>query len=179
MPTVVNNENGYNRRPVWQWIALYLVIGLLVYGLLYYYVLGKKSTNVNVYQPTQAPIVITTLPTLSPGPAATSSSSVGALQTVSPTQQAMRVAVNGTEFAFSPSTINAKVGQPLTIVFNNNGTFPHNLSIPDLNVKTKTISPGASDTITFTPDKAGTFQFVCTVPGHADRGMTGTLAITQ
>jgi hypothetical protein len=26
---------GYGRRPVWQWVAIYLVIAIVVYGLVY------------------------------------------------------------------------------------------------------------------------------------------------
>lgn len=28
-----------------------------------------------------------------------------------------------------------------------------------------------------TPDKAGSFSFMCIVPTHADKGMTGTLTV--
>ena len=88
-----------------------------------------------------------------------------------------KITVLGTEYAFSPSTITVKVGQPVQITFKNNGTFPHNLTIADLNVGTKTITPGQEDTITFTPTKAGSFPFICTVLGHADKGMKGTLIV--
>ncbi len=33
----------YGKRPLWQWIAIYLIIGLVVYGLIYYFVLAKKG----------------------------------------------------------------------------------------------------------------------------------------
>lgn len=33
----------YGKRPLWQWIVLYLIIGALVYGLVYYFVLSKKG----------------------------------------------------------------------------------------------------------------------------------------
>jgi hypothetical protein len=29
--------SGYNKRPVWQWIGLYVVIAILVYGVIYYF----------------------------------------------------------------------------------------------------------------------------------------------
>lgn len=35
-------SSGYAKRPLWQWILLYVVIGLLVYGLIYYFVFAKK-----------------------------------------------------------------------------------------------------------------------------------------
>ena len=36
-------EGSYGKRPLWQWIALYVVIGVIVYGLVYYFVLNKKG----------------------------------------------------------------------------------------------------------------------------------------
>jgi len=29
---------GYGKRPLWQWIVLYIVIGIIVYGAIYYFV---------------------------------------------------------------------------------------------------------------------------------------------
>ncbi|HEX8931746.1 MAG TPA: hypothetical protein VF810_01165 [Patescibacteria group bacterium] len=36
-------KEGYGKRPLWQWILLYLVLGIIVYGLIYYFALAKKS----------------------------------------------------------------------------------------------------------------------------------------
>lgn len=35
---------GYGKRPLWQWVVIYLVIGAIVYGLLYYFIIAKRST---------------------------------------------------------------------------------------------------------------------------------------
>jgi nitrite reductase (NO-forming) len=154
--------SGYSKRPLWQWILLYLVIGALIYGAIYYFVIAKKGgyntqgTNNSMYPTTQ--------PTITATPTSTTSS-------------ALQVTVTGTEFSFTPSSIAAKVGQTVQLTFKNAGQYPHNLTITQLGVKTKTIQPGQEDTITFTADKAGTFTFLCTVPGHADRGMTGTFTV--
>lgn len=42
-----SSKKGYGKRPLWQWIVLYLVIGAIVYGLVYYFVLAKKGGNYN------------------------------------------------------------------------------------------------------------------------------------
>jgi azurin len=39
------------------------------------------------------------------------------------------------------------------------------------------VAGGRSETITFTPPAAGTYTFICTVPGHFDLGMQGTLIV--
>ena len=144
---------------------------MIAYGLFYYFVLAKKGSYNNhqtsQYQtPTTQPQA-TMQPGTSPAASAMPSSSAAI----------NKITVLGTEYAFSPSTITVKVGQPVQITFKNNGTFPHNLTIADLNVGTKTITPGQEDTITFTPTKAGSFPFICTVLGHADKGMKGTLIV--
>ncbi len=167
---------GYGKRPLWQWILLYVVIGAIIYGIIYYFVFYKKGgynyTSGNSYQyPTTAAQQVTTTqtPTVSISPS-TSTAPSG-------TMIAEKITVTGTEFAFNPSTINAKVNEPITVTFKNDGTYPHNFTISELNVKTKTIQPGEEDTITFTPTKTGSFIYLCTVPGHADRGMKGTLIV--
>lgn len=30
------NQNSYGKRPLWQWVILYLIIGGIIYALLYY-----------------------------------------------------------------------------------------------------------------------------------------------
>lgn len=155
--------NSYGKRPLWQWILLYVVVGIVVYGLIYYFVLAKKgggytsSTN-NPYQSVTSPTAAET-------------------QVPSTNTKSQKFTVEGSEFAFTPSTLTVKKGEAVEITFKNNGKYPHNLTIADLNVKTKTIQPGQEDTLTFTPTKVGSFSFMCTVPGHADKGMTGTLTV--
>ena len=165
------DTNTYGKRPLWQWVLLYVIVGLIVYGIIYYLVLGKKNSS---YQSTvqQQPTTVAATPTTV---AASPSASASPSGTSAMTDQVFTV--TGTEFAFTPSTLTVKKGEPVTITFKNQGKYPHNLTITDLNVATKTIQPGQSDTITFTPPKAGSFTFMCTVPGHADRGMKGTLTV--
>jgi plastocyanin len=155
-------SSSYGKRPLWQWIALYLVIGVVVYGVVYYFILAKNGGG---YNSNSAAVPSYTSPTAMPSQASSS------------TAQMQKVTVEAREFAFSPSAITLKKGQPAEITFKNMGTLTHNLTISALNIKTKTIQPGEQDTIQFTPDKTGQFTFMCTVPGHADKGMKGTLTV--
>lgn len=34
---------GYGKRPMWQWVAIYGIVALGVYGAIYYYYMGKKG----------------------------------------------------------------------------------------------------------------------------------------
>ncbi len=169
---MANENQGYGKRPLWQWLLLYLVIAGLAYAGFYYFFL-KKGSSYNLssnqtpsYQ-TQGTSRVTTTPTPSP------SVSVS----VSPSAAVSKITIIGTEFAFTPSTFTVKEGEPVTVTFMNNGTYPHNFTISGLNVKTPTIQPGEKTVLTFTPMKTGTFTFVCTVPGHADKGMTGKITV--
>jgi len=158
-------QYGYGKRPIWQWIALYVVVGVIVYGLVYYFVLAKKGGNYNSNSAVAPYANPTAVMQVTPSRSTASATEV------------QKITVVGTEFAFSPSSFTLKKGQTVEITFKNNGQFSHNLSIADLNVKTKTIQPGEEDTFQFTPDKTGQFAFLCTVPGHADKGMKGILTV--
>lgn len=160
---------GSAKRPIWQWVVLYLFIGLVLYGLLYYFVLGRKSasTTQTAVQPT---------PTAAPA-TPTSAATPSASAKISGTMTTAILTVTGSEFAFTPSTITVKKGQPVQLTFKNAGQYPHNWSVTALGIKTPTIQSGQSTTITFTPAQSGSFTYICTVPGHADRGMKGTLIV--
>jgi len=97
-----------------------------------------------------------------------SSTSVSAQQTIT---------VRAKEFGFEPSTIKVKAGQKVTLVLKNAGSIVHNLAIKELGVKTATIRAGDTYSLEFTPQRTGRFTFVCTLRGHANRGMVGTLVV--
>ncbi|QQG47612.1 MAG: DUF4330 family protein [Candidatus Woesebacteria bacterium] len=93
------------------------------------------------------------------------------------TKESNKITVEASEFAFKPSLISFKKGEKVELIFKNNGQYPHNLTISDINLATKTVSPGGTDTITFTADKTGSFSFMCTIDSHADKGMKGTIVV--
>jgi uncharacterized cupredoxin-like copper-binding protein len=39
------------------------------------------------------------------------------------------------------------------------------------------VDPGETATVAFTPDQPGEYEFLCTVGGHADAGMVGTIIV--
>lgn len=36
-------KGGYGKRPLWQWILIYVVVGAIIYGLIYYFVIAKNG----------------------------------------------------------------------------------------------------------------------------------------
>lgn len=37
------NNYAYSKRPLWQWVLIYVVLGAVVYGLVYYFVFAKRG----------------------------------------------------------------------------------------------------------------------------------------
>lgn len=86
--------------------------------------------------------------------------------------------VTGSNFKFAPATMSVKKGDTVKITFNNSsGT--HDLRVDGYNVGTKVIQGGASETFTFVADKAGSFEYYCSVGQHRQMGMKGTLTVTE
>lgn len=40
----VNYGKGYGKRPLWQWILIYVVIGAIAYSLIYYFFLKGETS---------------------------------------------------------------------------------------------------------------------------------------
>ena len=80
------------------------------------------------------------------------------------------------KFDFTPDTIKAKVGQPLTLVLTSIDRV-HGFKMPDFGVRTE-IVPSGETRVTITPTRPGTFAFFCDVfcgDGHEE--MAGSLIV--
>jgi|GEM_PF-1452540 len=88
-----------------------------------------------------------------------------------------QIDIRGSEFRMQPDSVTVQAGQPVVIVFHNDGVLSHNLVIDALGLKTKTIHTGATTRLSFTPQKSGRYVFRCSVPGHTEAGMRGVLVV--
>ena len=88
----------------------------------------------------------------------------------------VHLTLKGQDIKFDLKEIKAKVNQPVNITFINEGTIEHTFVVVDLGVK-ETVQPGKQKVVTFTPNKTGTFKFVCDVLGHTEAGMVGQLIV--
>lgn len=94
-----------------------------------------------------------------------------------PTTQEKTFTVEGGEFYFKPNTITVNKGDKVKIIFNNVEGF-HDFLIDEIaGAKTKRIQGGQTDTIEFTVDKTGSFEYYCSVGSHRQMGMKGTLIV--
>lgn len=100
-----------------------------------------------------------------------------ALVQARPVAHAATTTVNVTaiDFKFKLSRTSAPKGK-VTFKITNKGKLKHDFKING--VTSKMISPGRSTSITVTFKKAGTYPYLCTVPGHAALGMKGKFKIT-
>jgi cytochrome c oxidase subunit 4 len=85
---------------------------------------------------------------------------------------------SGVEFAFSPQTIDVRAGESVELVFNNKGTIAHDFGIPDLDFSIDNTGAGQSGRGTLTlPSTPGTYDFICSIPGHKEAGMIGKIIV--
>ena len=98
---------------------------------------------------------------------------------------ATEVRVVATDLKFTPPTIQAKVGQPIKIVLENKGAIEHDIAFPTLKADQPGASlkalakPGQTATVEFTPTAKGSYEYICTIPGHKEAGMKGKINVVD
>ena len=104
------------------------------------------------------------------------------------------ITVGMSEFSFTPSSSSVSAGSEVTVSLTNNGALEHDWVLmkagytvdspfdesDQANVLAETsVGAGGSSTFSFTaPSDGGTYQVVCSVPGHLEGGMEGSLSVT-
>lgn len=100
-------------------------------------------------------------------------------------QAATDVKVVATDLKFNPATIQAKAGQPVKIVMENKGAIEHDIAFPTLKADKPAASlkalakPGQTVTLEFTPTAKGSYEYICTIPGHKEAGMKGVINVAE
>lgn len=129
----------------------------------------------------------------------------GASASPRPPNGAAEVRVTATEFKMNPAEIKVAAGQPVRLTFVNEGVIEHDweaLGLKATNVQIVSspsglprrameltrdnasrgiphpiAGPGQQTVIEFTPSADGTFEVICTVPGHKEAGMVGMMVV--
>lgn len=84
--------------------------------------------------------------------------------------------INGSSFKYDPGSITVNKGDGVKIIFkDDNGS--HNLNIDGYDISSKVLAPGKEQILEFVADKIGIFEYYCSLPGHKDDGMVGTLIV--
>ncbi len=81
------------------------------------------------------------------------------------------------ELSFDTQTLEAQAGQ-VTIRMDNPSSVPHNVSLEGRGVdeEGRTVGQGGASTVT-ADLQPGEYDFYCSVPGHREGGMEGTLTV--
>jgi plastocyanin len=89
----------------------------------------------------------------------------------------LKLSASPTALAFDTTELEAKAGE-VTIDFTNPAPIPHNVAIEEDGKELASFDPIAEGEESVSADlKPGTYTFLCTVPGHAQAGMEGTLVV--
>ena len=96
------------------------------------------------------------------------------------------------DIKFDKNALTATKGQTLTISINNAGALEHDFTIEKIDAKATVdgkdaksdkyavyapIKAKAAGKVELTPNAAGTFEYFCSVAGHKEAGMKGTLTV--
>lgn len=146
-----NEAGGPQKSNVMIWIAAIIVVAVI--GIVYFS-RGKNQT-------------------ISPDAKSSSSDTTAS----SPTDANAKVfEISGKPFEFSVKEIRVKKGDTVKINFTSTQGM-HDWVLDEFNAKTKVIQAGQSDSVEFTADKAGIFEYYCSVPTHRQQGMVGKLIV--
>lgn len=108
-------------------------------------------------------------------------------------QAAAALVISASEYRFLPAQLTLPAGQAATLRLKNAGQQPHDLTLasgpgiptPDAHADAAhaansayhvAAEPGQSATLTLTLPP-GDYTFICSVPGHAELGMRGSISV--
>ena len=144
-----------------------IVLAIIIVAIITFWFYGRNTIPVTPDTSRTSEGTITT----PPAPASTTTTPTNVT-----TGSVKEFIVIGSNFSFTPNTLEVKQGDTVKITFKNaNGT--HNFKLDEFQVATKQIKSGQSETVEFIADKTGSFEFYCSIGNHRAIGMKGTLII--
>jgi len=104
-------------------------------------------------------------------PAATTSPSAA------PSAQAVDLEVTARDLSFTPTELDIPAVGTTRIILRNQGFVVHNLTVDALEIQAVAPRGGVAE-VTLTDPPPGTYEFYCSVSGHREAGMAGTLVVS-
>jgi uncharacterized cupredoxin-like copper-binding protein len=104
------------------------------------------------------------------------SGSYGSDQIAPTIDNATEIVVTLDDFTISPSQVVVVEGDSMNITVVNNGSAPHDFSVPGLGIRIF-VAPGETTTTGVSGQSVGTYDTLCTIPGHASLGMVGSFVV--
>ncbi len=91
---------------------------------------------------------------------------------------AREITVEAGDLWFEPGAIEIPAGTTINLTLRNTGAVFHDLTVTDLDLRLN-VEAGDTTTSAVSVDTPGTYEFFCSVPGHAAGGMRGELVVTD
>ena len=95
-----------------------------------------------------------------------------------PVEDATGVRIIASEMAFAPAELDLVTGEAVNITVTNDGQLFHDFVLDAAGVDLN-LDPGEQASAALTLDDPGTYEAICTVPGHAAAGMVLTITVRQ
>lgn len=154
-----------------KYVGIAIVLILLVGG---FFLLQPKQTQQS--QTTTEKTESTAPTTAAEQPTQTTAEGEAMEKSDGETNNVKEFTVTGSNFSFDPKEITVKKGDTVRITFKNADGM-HDFKIDEFNVATKVLQGGTEETVEFTADKVGAFEYYCSVGKHRQMGMKGTLTV--
>ena len=90
----------------------------------------------------------------------------------------VELTVENRGMSYATETIKVKKGTRVVLTFVNTGGF-HDWILDEFDAATQQIRAGQSETIEFTADRTGTFEYYCSVGNHRRAGMVGEFIVVE
>lgn len=152
-------------------IGIIIFIVVLIAGGGYWWM---QRSNTEVMSP--APAMTKNTPVMSDSPSSMAPEASNSTGEAMMTESVKSFTIEGSNFKFNPATITVRKGDKVKITFKSVGGM-HDFVIDDYDIQTKMLDSGLSETVEFTADKAGSFEYYCSVGNHRQMGMKGTLKV--
>ncbi|WP_083914649.1 plastocyanin/azurin family copper-binding protein [Alkalispirochaeta alkalica] len=89
------------------------------------------------------------------------------------------IEISSRGMAYDLTEIRVNRGDRLRVTYRNGGGR-HDWRVDEFEgAATRVLGAGRSETVEFVVDRAGTFEFYCSVPGHRQAGMYGRLIVEE
>jgi nitrite reductase (NO-forming) len=92
-----------------------------------------------------------------------------------PVPDAPTIDVDASNFEFGPDTLTIDAQEEVAVALHSTGG-PHDLVVEGLG-RVADVGDGETDTARLRIDRRGRYTFFCSLPGHRDGGMEGTLVV--
>ncbi len=100
-----------------------------------------------------------------------------------PADATTNIEVLGTDsLDFEPDQFTVPAGQQVTVELTSEAGVEHDFLVEDVDGADLDVvhaDPGETATGTFTIDDAGSYTFFCSIPGHREAGMEGSLEVVE